>query len=190
MNRIKYITAFCLVFSVTSFKPRFKDERKLLVYATINEKNIFVGADLSWLVGECVELKIDTIDASDLEYLRGKIGGKKYFIYRQVYFNNSQLYDLNLQNLYYLQTLRVSKIMLSHLLQMEPPLTFFSDNCINKEEERGRIKGIAEFYNKRQYPSIMPWQKIFIETVEVRDKNDKIVNMELNSIDCYIVKCN
>lgn len=186
MNRIKYITAFCLVFSFTSFKPRYKDGRKLLVYATINERNIFAGNDLKGLIGTCVELKIDTIDISRISYLKRKHKLNR-FVYKHGYFYNSQLYDLNIKNLNYLKTLWVSKISLSQPFQIEPPTQLYSNNCIIKDEERGIINTITELHNSKRNNV---WTKVFITPEEIKDKDGNKVEMNINSVEYYLVHCN
>lgn len=176
--KFKYIIYLSVAFILSSFNSPCKEERKLLIYAVINNNYKIVGDDPSWLVGSCVELKIDTVNMSQV-YRYKKKNGLKMVRYLEGDFLNEQFFDLD--KLDYLKSLSISKISISQAFGFEPPVLWFSTNCITKNEERDRIKYIVDSHKKGTSRTI-----IFIEPREIKDTQGNIVDLTLNSVNYYM----
>lgn len=172
------IISALLAFFFSSFNNTDKEERKLLIYAVINNNYKIVGDNPSWLVGSCVELRIDTVNTS-LVYHYKKKNGLKMLRYKDGDFLKEQFFSLD--KLEYLKSLKISKIAISQAFGFEPPQIWFSTNCIKEEEENNRIKYIVDRHKKGTTRTI-----IFIEPIEIKDAQDNIVDLKLNSVNYFM----
>ncbi|GIK68938.1 MAG: hypothetical protein BroJett020_02330 [Bacteroidota bacterium] len=173
------IIAICITCLCSSYSDLYKDKYKLLIYAVINDNFEIVGNNPSWLIGSCVELKIDTVDMSRVNYFKKK-NGVRMVEYRGCNFYKEQFFNQN--KLEYLKSLEISKIYITQTFGFEPPNLWFKSNCITKDEEKNRIKYIVDEHKKKGTKRTF----IAITPLEVKDEHGNIVNIKLNSVHYFM----
>jgi hypothetical protein len=167
------LIAICIV--ISSFKkPLSEFDERLILLAVINDEIVFHGNDPMSLLGQCVELKIDTINLDFYSEYVNVESGAKAILYDDVLIGKHQIFEKAM--LPYLQSLKIDKIAIdaprAAIIEID-----MVGNCIRGDRASSYIQEQHEFcneYNKKA--------KITFFVKEVVNGKGQKVDINLNLI--------